>query len=30
MMLLRPRNPVVAPIEEEELEKTPFDMNVSQ
>jgi hypothetical protein len=30
MMLLRPQNPLVVPIEEEELEKTPLDMNVSQ
>jgi hypothetical protein len=25
-----PSNPPVAPIEEEKLEKTPFDVNVSQ
>jgi hypothetical protein len=28
--VIMPLNPSVAPIEEEELEKTPFDVNVSQ
>jgi hypothetical protein len=27
---IMPSNPLVAPIEEEELEETPFDVNVSQ
>jgi hypothetical protein len=28
--VVTPSNPLVAPIEEEELEETPFDVNVSQ
>jgi hypothetical protein len=28
--VIMPLNPLVAPVEKEELEETPFDMNVSQ